>query len=82
MAITLKLFSNLMEYLPSGSEGNKVIVPVSRSLSCNQLINRYGIPHDVVRVTMLNGRYLAPEHRDRPLSDGDTVSIWPAIQGG
>ena len=82
MAITLKLFSSLMEYLPSGSEGNAVIVRVQGSLSCNQLIDRYGIPRDVVQVTMVNGQFLSPEHRDRPLSDGDTVSVWPAIQGG
>ncbi len=82
MAITLKLFSSLMEYLPSGSEGNTVIVRVQGSLSCNQLIDRYGIPRDVVQVTMVNGQYLSPELRDQPLSDGDTVSVWPSIQGG
>ncbi len=82
MSITLKLFSSLMEYLPPGSDGNSVTVSDLDALSCHQLIDRYKIPREVVQVTMVNGQFLPPEQRDQLLSDGDTVSVWPSIQGG
>ena len=82
MSIKLKLFSSLMEYLPSGATGNAVEVSGVSPVSCNQLIDRYKIPRDSVQVVMVNGEYLAPELRDQPLASGDTVSVWPSIQGG
>ncbi len=82
MIVKLKLFSSLMEYLPDDSQGNTVEVSGNGPFSCNQLIDRYRIPREVVQVVMLNGEYLAPDLRDQPLTAGDTVSVWPSIQGG
>ena len=82
MSVKLKLFSSLMEYLPADSQGNTVEVAVGGTLTCNQLIDRFRIPRETVQVVMLNGEYLAPDLRDQPLTAGDTVSVWPSIQGG
>lgn len=80
--VKLKLFSSLMEYLPENSQGNTVEISTKDPLTCNQLTDRLRIPRDVIQVVMLNGEYLAPELRDRPLDAGDTISVWPSIQGG
>ncbi len=82
MNVSLKLFSSLMEYLPPNSEGNTVKISGIDQITCNQLIQRYKIPADSVRVVMVNGEFQALEARDQNLEDGDTISIWPAIQGG
>ena len=79
MKVTLKLFSGLMEYLPAGSSGNSLEVDGPGNLSPLGLVDRYGIPRQEAAV---NGEFVAPENRDKPLDDGDTVSIWPSIQGG
>ena len=82
MQITLKLFSSLMDYLPANTEGNSLTLKISDTTSCHQLIDQYKIPREVVQVVMINGEFAPIDSRESPLSDGDTVSIWPAIQGG
>ncbi|MGB5708390.1 MAG: MoaD/ThiS family protein [Arenicellales bacterium] len=82
MQIELKLFSSLMEYLPANAEGNTLELNLSGTTSCHALIDRYKIPRDIVQVVMVNGEFVPPEQRETPLTSGDTVSIWPAIQGG
>lgn len=82
MKLSLKLFSNLMEYLPADAEDNTVKLDLPASTSCNDLINRYRIPHTAVQVVMLNGDFLPAEQRDLPLQDGDGIAVWPSIQGG
>lgn len=82
MQLKLKLFASLTEYLPATSEGNTVNLVLATSESCNALIKRYNIPFESVQVVMVNGEFMPLEHRDAALKEGDTVSIWPAIQGG
>lgn len=82
MQITLKLFSSLMDYLPANAEGNSLTMKLSSTTTCHQLIDQYKIPRDIVQVVMINGEFAPVDRRESPLSDGDTVSIWPAIQGG
>jgi len=71
-----------MEYLPEDAAGNTVKVVSAVPKSCNDLVMRYRIPPEAVQVVMVNGDYISPESRDDPLRDGDTISIWPSIQGG
>ena len=82
MKITVKLFSSLMEFLPSTANGNSVEIKSQPGASCDSLLAQLQVPADAVRVVMVNGEYVAPEHRADSLSDGDTISVWPAIQGG
>jgi sulfur carrier protein ThiS len=82
MRVTVKLFSNLMEYLPPGTEGNSLVLQLPDSASGADILDRFKIPADAVKVVMINGEFQAAEKRSERLSDGDTLSIWPAIQGG
>ncbi|MDD9858241.1 MAG: MoaD/ThiS family protein [Gammaproteobacteria bacterium] len=82
MKITLKLFSGLMEYLPPQADGNALEIDAPAAVTPHQLIDRYRLPRDAVRVVMRNGEFVPPDERDAPLQDGDVVSVWPSIQGG
>ncbi len=82
MELKLKLFSSLMEHLPDEAVGNTVKVVTTVPKSCNDLVARYKIPPESVQVVMVNGEHVSSESRDDPLRDGDTISIWPSIQGG
>jgi len=82
MKISLKLFSNLMEYLPADANGNKVEVEMAPGASCEAVLARLNIPDEAIQVVMVNGEYVSSDNRTKPLSEGDAVSVWPSIQGG
>ncbi len=82
MRITIKMFSSLMEYLPDGMNGNTLVLTVDDGQTPNQILERYKVPREEAQMMMLNGVFLAQEKRDQPLEEGDTLSIWPTIQGG
>ena len=82
MKITVKFFSNLMEYLPKTVEDNAMELNESGPITPNQILQRYDVPHAEVQTMMRNGVFLPEEERDSELEDGDVLTVWPAIQGG
>jgi molybdopterin converting factor small subunit len=40
------------------------------------------VPDGLVHLVLVNGVYLAPAERNRPLAPGDELAVWPAIAGG
>lgn len=82
MNITIKFFSNLMEYLPETADGNSIELTVSDTQTPNQLLERYKVPREEAQMMMCNGVFLPVEARGQPLREGDVLSIWPTIQGG
>ena len=82
MKIKVKLFANLMEYLPANTDGNSVELTVTDSATIHNIIDKIGIPREEVQIIMTNGEFCPQENRDTALSDGDVVSVWPSIQGG
>ena len=81
MKVTVKFFSSLMEYLPADAADNAVDIVQAGPVSPNQVLERYKIPEAEVQTMMVNGVFLPPAKRDDPLSDGDTLTVWPALQG-
>ena len=71
-----------MDYLPDSIDGNTLELTVSDEQTPVQILDRYKIPHDEAQMMMCNGVFLPAENRDQPLHEGDTLSIWPTIQGG
>jgi len=82
MQVTLKLFSTLMHYLPDQAVKNQILLNVEESTTVNDLIERYNVPRSEVHLVLVNGIYLSEADRDRPLSDNDTLAIWPPVAGG
>ena len=71
-----------MEYLPSGTEGNSIELRESVAPTPLEIMARFRVPAAEVRTMMCNGVFLAEEERNTALQDGDTLTVWPAIQGG
>ena len=71
-----------MEYLPANASDNTVQINEAGPLTPMEILERYKIPESEVRTMMVNGVFLPPEERDNTLNDGDTLTVWPAMQGG
>ena len=83
MKITFKLFATLGTYLPRHRQGNLVEIEVPEGTTPDDLVDRFGVPGDMVHLVLLNGVYLEKEQRsNHALKAGDTVAIWPPVAGG
>jgi molybdopterin synthase sulfur carrier subunit len=84
MNITLKLFASLTDYLPVESKyTNIVALDIAPETTIMQLVERYRLPLKEVHLVLVNGSYIAPEHRaSKTLVEGDVLAIWPPIAGG
>ena len=84
MKITFKLFATLTDHLPADARrSNQVELDVAPDASISQIIEPFGLPPKLVHLVLVNGKYVAPEHRlTTTLSDGDVLAIWPPIAGG
>lgn len=83
MKITLKLFASLQEHLPPGAKDYSTPLEIDATTTPFELIDRFNIPRRFAHLVVLNGVYLTPEERDRPVfKDGDVLAIWPPVAGG
>lgn len=84
MQITFKLFATLTDYLPpEARRGNQLTLDVPPDAPIARIIEPYGLPHKLVHLVLVNGRYIAPEARaTTTLQEGDVLAIWPPIAGG
>mgnify|MGYP001137477277 CR=1 FL=1 len=82
MTVTFKLYASLMRYLPEGAADHKIELQLSEPTSPLQLLERYAVPQAQVHLVLINGVYIPPAERDRPLCEGDELAVWPAIAGG
>lgn len=84
MNITFKLFATLTDYLPAEARrSNQVTLDVAADASISQILEPFGMPPKRVHLVLVNGKYIAPEHRGTTtLVDGDVLAIWPPVAGG
>lgn len=83
MQLKFKLYAGLSEYLPSEARDNVLQMEIPETTTANDIIDRFHVPRQLAHLVLLNGVYLKPEDRDRPLMrDGDTLAIWPPVAGG
>ena len=84
MRITFKLYASLGEYLPADRrQGNEVQLDVPEGSAILQVIEPYNLPMKLVHLVLVNGHFIAPEHRGmHALVEGDVLAIWPPIAGG
>ncbi len=81
--ITFKLYASLTDYLPVEADYQAVSLDVPGTTTVHNLIDRYAVPRKMTHLVLVNGTYIEPEDRDKPLlSNGDTVAIWPPVAGG
>ena len=79
MKIEVRLFATLAAYLPDESDGRSVTLEVAHGGTVGDLVQLLGIPDDMPFIAMIDGRDAA---LDRPLGDGDVLSLFPPLAGG
>ena len=83
MKITFKLFASLTQYLPGEALRNIVEIEIAHETTVHEIIDRYHIPRQSAHLILINGLYVEPQNRDRPmLKAGDALAIWPPVAGG
>ena len=83
MKLTFKLYAALAELLPPEASGHAIVVELDDDPSVFNVIDRFRVPRQSAHLVLLNGVFVVPEERDKPiLRDGDTLAIWPPVAGG
>jgi len=83
MKVTFKLYASLRDYLPAGTANYILELDVPGGTTPADLAQRYQLPPKLVHLVLVNGHYIAPEHRaSTALIEGDVLAIWPPIAGG
>ncbi len=84
MRIIFKLYASLTDYLPPQVRtANQLPLDVAEGTSIEKVIEPFGLPAKMVHLVLVNGSYVAPEHRlSHVLREGDVLAIWPPIAGG
>ena len=71
-----------MEYLPATADENFVSLNVVDGTTTREVLSQFKVPDEEIQTVMKNGVFQPEEGRDLPLEEGDTVTVWPSIQGG
>lgn len=84
MKVSLKLYANLSDYLPSEARNtNRLELDVEPGSTPLALIERYGLPEKSCHLVLVDGVFVPPEQRGtRVLEDGEVLAIWPPVAGG
>jgi sulfur-carrier protein len=83
MKIAVKLYASLAGHLPDGAVDHRIELDVPEDSTPHQIIARFRVPREQAHLCLLNGVYLEPSERDRPVfEEGDTLAVWPPVAGG
>ena len=77
------MYASLAKYLPSDAEKNIIKIDVDNEISVVKLLEIYKVPVDSVHLVLVNGVYIVPSDRDKPIfKGGDVLALWPPVAGG
>lgn len=79
MRVEVRLFATLAEFLPSDGREGAAVLEVPDGSTVTEITRRLGIPPDLARVVLVNGRDASSE---APLTARDVVTIFPPLAGG
>jgi sulfur-carrier protein len=84
MQITFKLFATLTDYLPAEVRtANQMPMTVTDGITVQAVVDQFNMPPKLVHLVLVNGTYIAPEHRaTHALKEADVLAVWPPIAGG
>jgi len=77
MIITIKALATVRKYLMDLPPDGRLEVP--EEISIEDLLEYLGAPSDLAMVILVNGRPTPEAHQ---LRDGDTVVLFPSLEGG
>lgn len=73
--VTLKIFASLLHW----AKEPEVRIPLNGPTALRSLVESLGIPEEEVAVVIRNGKQVK---LDTEVEPGDTVSLFPVIDGG
>lgn len=79
MNIQIKLYANLVKFLPEGSIEKQTPLSVPEEITIKEVLVKLGIPHSMARLIVVNGVNRKPDY---VLQEGDSLSIYPHFAGG
>jgi len=80
MQVHVKLYASLRRYRPELAIGQAFECAVPDDITVGHLVDRVlRLPNAEVAIVLVNGVH---SERERPLSDGDQIALWPPIAGG
>ncbi len=77
MKVAIEMYSTLRLFSPFPS--GKGELDLSRGSLVKDLTQRLNLPDKTERVILVNGRHVGA---DRELAEGDTVVLFPPVEGG
>ncbi len=77
MNIEVKLYFHLRRYSPTGEGAFQVELPPGSTAA--RALADLGLPAEQPRVVLINGRPAGP---DTPLRPGDSLVVFPPLEGG
>jgi molybdopterin converting factor small subunit len=79
MNIEIKLFFDLVKYLPSGTSNNRANISVNAGTTVQNLIDILGIPSEIQKTILINGIKAGNETE---IHENDSIAIFPPMAGG
>lgn len=79
MKVEVRLFATLVTFLPPHGRDGAAELEIPDGSTVAEVTSRLGIPPDLARVVLVNGRDIGPE---APLAACDVVTIFPPLAGG
>jgi molybdopterin converting factor small subunit len=77
--VEVRLFATLVDFLPSHGRDGVVQLEVPDGSTVADVASQLGIPANIARVVLVNGRDVEPGQR---LAKQDIVTIFPPLAGG
>ncbi|MBM4278458.1 MAG: MoaD/ThiS family protein [Deltaproteobacteria bacterium] len=82
MKITVQLLGGFRQYLPQNAKGDTIEVILENESSALDLANKMGIPKDLPKNILVNGRPFKEPPGEKLLNNSDVVAIFPYVVGG
>ncbi|MDF1555579.1 MAG: MoaD/ThiS family protein [Deferrisomatales bacterium] len=79
MEIRVELYLHFRERDTEASPGEPVLVDLPSAASARDVLDHLGVPEQAAKVVLVDGR---TQPLDAPLRDGQTVTVFPPLEGG
>lgn len=79
MQIRVELFLHFRDRAPPAPPGEPVLLELPTPASARDVLAHFGIPEQAAKVVLVDGRI---QPLDAPLREGQTITVFPPLEGG
>ena len=81
--INLKLFASLKRFMPQGHLNGEVAMEIPDGKPIEHILSDLNVPLEQCHLVIVNGVFIPREKRaSTPMTEGDTLAVWPPVAGG